>query len=47
MAAWIRGELLANGMIAPGDVDLLHLTDDPDHAVQLVLDCYRTRAFTP
>ena len=46
MAAWIRGELLANGMIAPGDVDLLHLTDDPDHAVQVVLDCYRTRAFT-
>jgi uncharacterized protein (TIGR00730 family) len=46
MAAWIRGELLADGMIAPGDVELLHLTDDPDHAVQVVLDCYRTRAFT-
>jgi uncharacterized protein (TIGR00730 family) len=46
MAAWIRGELLADGMISQGDIDLLHLTDDPDHAVQLVLDCYRTRAFT-
>jgi uncharacterized protein (TIGR00730 family) len=45
MAAWIRGELLADGMISPGDIDLLHLTDDPDHAVQCVLDCYRTRSF--
>ena len=44
MAAWIRGELLAAGMIAPSDIDLLHLTDDPGHAVQCVLDCYRTRA---
>ena len=44
MAAWIRTELLADGMISPGDVDLLHLTDDPDHAVECVLDAYRTRA---
>ena len=31
-------------MISPGDVELLHLTDDPDHAVQCVLDRYRDRA---
>ena len=30
---WIRGELLADGMIAPADIELLHLTDDPDGAV--------------
>ena len=35
MAEWIRGELLADGMVSHGDLDLLHLTDDPDHAVQL------------
>ena len=30
-------------MISPEDVDLLHLTDDPDQAVRLVLECYEQR----
>ncbi|HVC88557.1 MAG TPA: TIGR00730 family Rossman fold protein [Gaiellaceae bacterium] len=40
---WIRDELLAHGMIGAGDVDLLHLTDDPDEAVRLVLRYYDSR----
>ena len=40
---WIRGELLADGMISPEDLDLLHATDDLDEAVHLVLDCYERR----
>ncbi len=28
MIDWIRGDLLADGMISPDDLDLLHLTDD-------------------
>jgi predicted Rossmann-fold nucleotide-binding protein len=43
MLAWIRAELLADGMISPEDVDLLYATDDVDEAVQLVLDCYERR----
>jgi uncharacterized protein (TIGR00730 family) len=43
MLAWLRGELLADGMISPEDVDLLYATDDVDEAVQLVLDCYERR----
>jgi uncharacterized protein (TIGR00730 family) len=43
MLDWVREELLANGMISPEDAELLHLTDDPDEAVQLVLSCYRER----
>jgi uncharacterized protein (TIGR00730 family) len=43
MIAWIKGELLADGMISPDDIELLHLTDDADEAVQLVLDCYERR----
>src|SRR6059058_1482318 len=43
MLAWIRAELLADGMISPEDVDLLYATDDADEAVQLVLDCYERR----
>ena len=40
---WIRGELLADRMISPGDLDLLFVTDDVDEAVARVLDCYERR----
>ena len=40
---WVRGELLADAMISPEDLDLLYLTDDLDAAVELVLDCYERR----
>ncbi|WP_035765471.1 TIGR00730 family Rossman fold protein, partial [Arthrobacter sp. H20] len=33
---WVRGSLLANGMIAGKDLDLVHLVDDPAEAVRLV-----------
>jgi uncharacterized protein (TIGR00730 family) len=40
---WIRGELLADGMISPDDLELLHVTDDLDEAVAMVRDCYEQR----
>jgi uncharacterized protein (TIGR00730 family) len=40
MLDWIREDLLADGMIAPADLELLHVTDDPDEAVELVLASY-------
>ena len=40
MLDWIREELLSGGMISPGDVDLLAVTDDPATAVEIVTDCY-------
>ena len=43
MIDWIRDELQAQGMISPDDTELLHLTDDADEAVRLVLDCYENR----
>jgi len=43
LLVWVRNEALADGMISPEDVELLHLTDDPDEAVQLVLECYERR----
>jgi len=33
---WMRKELLTGKMISPSDVDLLHVTDDVEEAVQLV-----------
>ena len=40
---FIRGELLADGMISPEDLELLYVTDDPADAVQTVVDCYVRR----
>jgi uncharacterized protein (TIGR00730 family) len=40
---WIRGELLADGMISPEDLDLLYVTDDLDETVARVLECYERR----
>jgi uncharacterized protein (TIGR00730 family) len=40
---FMRGELLADGMISAADLDLLRLTDDVDEAVHYVLDRYEQR----
>jgi hypothetical protein len=40
---WVRGELLADHMISPEDLDLLFVTDDEDEAVAQVLECYERR----
>ncbi len=45
---WIKGELLADGMISPEDLDLLSVTDDLDEAVDRVREGYgRRSAETP
>jgi uncharacterized protein (TIGR00730 family) len=44
MVDWIRDSLLANGTISDSDLDLLHVTDEPDEAVRLVLDYYNRRS---
>jgi uncharacterized protein (TIGR00730 family) len=43
LVGWIRGELLADGMISPPDLELFHLTDDPEAAVRYVLECHELR----
>ena len=40
MIDWIKGELLADGMISDEEFALLHVTDDPDDAVRVVLAHY-------
>ena len=40
---WINGRLLADGMISPEDVELLHVTDDPAEAVRIVVESYDAR----
>jgi uncharacterized protein (TIGR00730 family) len=40
---WFRDDLLADRMISPDDVELLHVTDDLDDAVDWVIGCYDLR----
>jgi uncharacterized protein (TIGR00730 family) len=38
MIAWLRDRALVHGTISQTDIDMLQLTDDVDHAVQLMVD---------
>src|SRR4051794_2010790 len=41
LLAWVRERVLPLGMVSPEDLALLTVTDDPEVAVQTVLDSYR------
>ena len=43
LMGWVRGEALADGMISPEDLELLHVTDDLEAAVRHVIDTYEAR----
>jgi uncharacterized protein (TIGR00730 family) len=40
---WVQRKTLAEGLISPDDLQLLHLTDDPDAAVEYVIACHERR----
>jgi uncharacterized protein (TIGR00730 family) len=40
---WTRERVLGGGYVAQVDLDLVTVTDDPDEAVQTVVECYRDR----
>jgi uncharacterized protein (TIGR00730 family) len=44
---WIKQTLVANGTISPKDLDLFHLTDDLDEAVNIITSFYSDRAIKP
>ncbi len=44
---WIKDTLVKNGTISPGDMDLFHVTDDLDEAVNIITRFYSDRAIQP
>jgi uncharacterized protein (TIGR00730 family) len=40
---WLRAEVLAGGLVSPGDLDLLMITDEPAEAVEMVVSAYDRR----
>ncbi len=43
MIEWIRAEMLADGLVSSGDLDLLRLTDEPEEAVEWVTTVMESR----
>ena len=43
MLDWIRSRALAEEMVSPEDLELLHVTDDAEEAVATIVDCYERR----
>ncbi|MFD2079334.1 LOG family protein [Actinopolymorpha cephalotaxi] len=44
LLSWLRDTVLADGKIKPADLEMLHLTDDADEAVEFVLQASRRPA---
>ena len=44
---WVRKQPLADGLVSAEDVELLHVTDEPAEAVQLIVDSYESRSSVP
>jgi uncharacterized protein (TIGR00730 family) len=44
---WFRQTLLGEGMISPGDLDLITIADEPDKVVEAIFDHYQGRGFGP
>jgi uncharacterized protein (TIGR00730 family) len=44
---WIRGAMLAEGMISPEDPDLIQVIDDPQAVVDAIFNHYHKRGFEP
>ncbi len=47
LLAWFRDTLVAEGMIDPGDMDLVKVIDEPKQVVEAIFKHYETRGFEP
>lgn len=47
LVSWIKNNMLAAKTISPEDVDLFHLTDDPEEAVQIICEFYQQHSVSP
>ncbi len=44
---WIENTMIENSTISKGDLDLFHLTDDPDEAVNIICEFYKEHTLQP
>jgi uncharacterized protein (TIGR00730 family) len=43
LRAWIRDTAIPLGTVSSEDLELLEVTDDPEEAAEIVIDCYESR----
>ena len=46
LLAWLKEQLLGNGMISPEDLEIVQIIDDPDEIVAAIFRHYETRSFS-
>ena len=48
LVTWLKEKLQKEYQyIGPNDLDLIHLTDDPDEVVKIIKDFYKKRSLRP
>ena len=47
LADWVKTRMVDEGMISPGDVDLMHIIDKPEEVVEAIFSHYEKRGFMP
>lgn len=47
LVTWIKENMIAAKTISPDDIDLFHLTDDPEEAVHIICDFYQQHSVSP
>jgi uncharacterized protein (TIGR00730 family) len=47
LVGWMRDRLVAGGMVAAEDLELMRIIDEPEAIVEAIFDFYETRGFQP
>jgi uncharacterized protein (TIGR00730 family) len=47
LIGWLRATLVEEGMISPGDIDLIRIIDEPGDVVDAIFSHYEKRGFMP
>jgi uncharacterized protein (TIGR00730 family) len=47
LADWVKTRMVEEGMISPGDVDLMRIIDKPEEVVDAIFSHYEKRGFMP
>ena len=47
LADWVKTSLTNEGMISPGDINLIHIIDKPEDVVEAIFNHYEKRGFMP
>lgn len=47
LVEWIKETMVEKGTVSPGDLDLFHMTDDVEEAVDIIVEFYKKHSLRP